>query len=331
MQRETFAPLLQVVPYAAFDEALTIQNDVPQGLSSCIMTNDVREAEAFLSAAGSDCGIANVNIGPSDAEIGGAFGGEKETGGGRESGSDSWKQYMRRQTATVNYSEALPLAQGCGSICEARFRRFTRPAAEGVERDAGAPDGVRSWIELIPFRRSPNAPRGRYSPASRQVALFRPYRDPGSSVSGSAQRSKRTGSRAGHAPWPSTTPTAGRVKPSKPIPGPSEYPPRTCPRSTAPAATMVAGHAPFPRDEVSRGYGRFGNRGRIGVNAHPVPSLYERGFSVGSIPIHVGAFGPTAGMLSCFFHGFASSLPLRDLRPRTMRRRVPWGMMTSSI
>jgi aldehyde dehydrogenase (NAD+) len=112
MQRETFAPLLHVVPYADFNEAVAIQNDVPQGLSSCIMTNDVREAEAFLSAAGSDCGIANVNIGPSGAEIGGAFGGEKETGGGRESGSDSWKQYMRRQTATVNYSGALPLAQG---------------------------------------------------------------------------------------------------------------------------------------------------------------------------------------------------------------------------
>lgn len=112
MQRETFAPLLHVVPYNSFDMAIAIQNDVPQGLSSCVMTNDVREAERFLAAAGSDCGIANVNIGPSGAEIGGAFGGEKETGGGRESGSDSWKQYMRRQTATVNYSGALPLAQG---------------------------------------------------------------------------------------------------------------------------------------------------------------------------------------------------------------------------
>jgi len=112
MQRETFAPLLHVVPYRDFDEAVAIQNAVPQGLSSCVMTNDVREAEAFLAASGSDCGIANVNIGPSGAEIGGAFGGEKETGGGRESGSDSWKQYMRRQTATVNYSGALPLAQG---------------------------------------------------------------------------------------------------------------------------------------------------------------------------------------------------------------------------
>jgi aldehyde dehydrogenase (NAD+) len=112
MQRETFAPLLHVVPYTDLEQAITIQNDVPQGLSSCVMTNDLREAERFLSAAGSDCGIANVNIGPSGAEIGGAFGGEKETGGGRESGSDSWKQYMRRQTATVNYSGALPLAQG---------------------------------------------------------------------------------------------------------------------------------------------------------------------------------------------------------------------------
>ena len=89
-----------------------MHNDVPQGLSSCIFTNNVREAENFLSAQGSDCGIANVNVGPSGAEIGGAFGGEKETGGGRESGSDAWKAYMRRQTVTVNYSKALPLAQG---------------------------------------------------------------------------------------------------------------------------------------------------------------------------------------------------------------------------
>ena len=94
------------------DEAIALQNDVPQGLSSCIFTLDLREAETFLSAAGSDCGIANVNIGPSGAEIGGAFGGEKETGGGRESGSDAWKSYMRRQTSTVNYSAKLPLAQG---------------------------------------------------------------------------------------------------------------------------------------------------------------------------------------------------------------------------
>ncbi len=112
VRHETFAPILYVMTYKTFDEAVAIQNDVPQGLSSCIFTLNIREAESFLSAAGSDCGIANVNIGPSGAEIGGAFGGEKETGGGRESGSDSWKTYMRRQTQTVNYSSALPLAQG---------------------------------------------------------------------------------------------------------------------------------------------------------------------------------------------------------------------------
>jgi aldehyde dehydrogenase (NAD+) len=98
--------------YRGFNDAIAIQNDVPQGLSSCVFTRDLQEAERFVAASGSDCGIANVNIGPSGAEIGGAFGGEKETGGGRESGSDSWKAYMRRQTATVNYSDALPLAQG---------------------------------------------------------------------------------------------------------------------------------------------------------------------------------------------------------------------------
>ena len=98
--------------YSDFDEAMALHNDVPQGLSSCIFTNDMQEAENFVSAAGSDCGIANVNIGPSGAEIGGAFGGEKETGGGRESGSDAWRAYMRRQTTTINYSDALPLAQG---------------------------------------------------------------------------------------------------------------------------------------------------------------------------------------------------------------------------
>ncbi|WPP46234.1 aldehyde dehydrogenase family protein [Pseudomonas sp. AN-1] len=112
VRHETFAPILYVLGYRDFDEALRLNNEVPQGLSSCIFTTDVREAEAFQSAAGSDCGIANVNIGPSGAEIGGAFGGEKETGGGRESGSDSWKAYMRRQTNTVNYSRELPLAQG---------------------------------------------------------------------------------------------------------------------------------------------------------------------------------------------------------------------------
>lgn len=112
VMHETFAPILYVLTYKKFDEAVAMHNDVPQGLSSCIFTTDVREAETFLSATGSDCGIANVNIGPSGAEIGGAFGGEKQTGGGRESGSDSWRVYMRRQTQTVNYSKALPLAQG---------------------------------------------------------------------------------------------------------------------------------------------------------------------------------------------------------------------------
>ncbi|WP_413521204.1 aldehyde dehydrogenase family protein [Psychrobacter glacincola] len=112
VRRETFAPILYVMPYQEFDDALVMQNDVPQGLSSCVFTNDLREAELFLSNRGSDCGIANVNIGTSGAEIGGAFGGEKETGGGRESGSDAWKNYMRRQTNTVNYSTELPLAQG---------------------------------------------------------------------------------------------------------------------------------------------------------------------------------------------------------------------------
>lgn len=112
VRHETFAPILYVMGYRDFDQALAMQNDVPQGLSSCVFTTDVREAETFLSDMGSDCGIANVNIGPSGAEIGGAFGGEKDTGGGRESGSDVWKSYMRRQTNTVNYSRELPLAQG---------------------------------------------------------------------------------------------------------------------------------------------------------------------------------------------------------------------------
>jgi aldehyde dehydrogenase (NAD+) len=110
--KETFAPILYVLRYREFEEAIALNNSVPQGLSSSIFTNDVREAERFMSAAGSDCGIANVNIGPSGAEIGGAFGGEKETGGGRESGSDSWRAYMRRQTNTINYGSDLPLAQG---------------------------------------------------------------------------------------------------------------------------------------------------------------------------------------------------------------------------
>ena len=112
VEHETFAPILYVMTYRDLDEAIALQNAVPQGLSSCIFTGSVRESEGFLSAWGSDCGIANVNIGPSGAEIGGAFGGEKDTGGGRESGSDAWKAYMRRQTQTVNFSDALPLAQG---------------------------------------------------------------------------------------------------------------------------------------------------------------------------------------------------------------------------
>jgi aldehyde dehydrogenase (NAD+) len=109
---ETFAPILYVLRYQTFADAIRLHNDVPQGLASSVFTNDVREAEAFLAADGSDCGIANVNIGPSGAEIGGAFGGEKDTGGGRESGSDAWKSYMRRATNTINYSRELPLAQG---------------------------------------------------------------------------------------------------------------------------------------------------------------------------------------------------------------------------
>ena len=109
---ETFAPILYVLTYDDLDEAIALNNAVPQGLSSAIFTTDMREAERFMAADGSDCGIANVNIGTSGAEIGGAFGGEKQTGGGRESGSDAWKAYMRRATNTVNYSSELPLAQG---------------------------------------------------------------------------------------------------------------------------------------------------------------------------------------------------------------------------
>jgi aldehyde dehydrogenase (NAD+) len=109
---ETFAPILYLLKYATLDEAITLHNAVQQGLSSAIFTHDLREAERFMSVSGSDCGITNVNIGTSGAEIGGAFGGEKETGGGRESGSDAWRAYMRRTTNTINYSGALPLAQG---------------------------------------------------------------------------------------------------------------------------------------------------------------------------------------------------------------------------
>jgi aldehyde dehydrogenase (NAD+) len=112
VQEETFAPIMYVLTYDEFDEAIALNNAVPQGLSSAIFTTDQAEAERFMSASGSDCGIVNVNIGTSGAEIGGAFGGEKETGGGRESGAESWKAYMRQATNTVNYSGQLPLAQG---------------------------------------------------------------------------------------------------------------------------------------------------------------------------------------------------------------------------
>ncbi len=112
MQEETFAPILYIISYDTLDEAIALHNGVPQGLSSAIFTTNMLEAERFLSVVGSDCGIANVNIGTSGAEIGGAFGGEKETGGGRESGSDAWKAYMRRQTNTLNWGAELPLAQG---------------------------------------------------------------------------------------------------------------------------------------------------------------------------------------------------------------------------
>ena len=111
-KKETFAPILYLIPYTTIDEAIQIQNDVPQGLSSCIFSRDLLETEQFIGPNGSDCGLVNINIGPSGAEIGGAFGGEKETGGGRESGSDAWKSYMRRITVTTNFSSELPLAQG---------------------------------------------------------------------------------------------------------------------------------------------------------------------------------------------------------------------------
>jgi aldehyde dehydrogenase (NAD+) len=112
VKEETFAPILYAMKYTSLDEAIALNNDVAYGLSSSIVTHDLREAERFMSAGGSDCGIANVNMGPSGAEIGGAFGGEKDTGGGRESGSDAWKGYMRRMTSAINYGSALPLAQG---------------------------------------------------------------------------------------------------------------------------------------------------------------------------------------------------------------------------
>jgi aldehyde dehydrogenase (NAD+) len=112
VQEETFAPILYVIEYEKLDHAIRLHNDVPQGLSSAIFTNSLKNLESFLSHKGSDCGIANANIGTSGAEIGGAFGGEKQTGGGRESGSDAWKAYMRRQTCTINWGDSLPLAQG---------------------------------------------------------------------------------------------------------------------------------------------------------------------------------------------------------------------------
>jgi aldehyde dehydrogenase (NAD+) len=112
VRQETFAPILYVMGYEDWEHAIAMNNEVPQGLAASVFTNDLREAERFLSPAGSDCGITNINIGPSGAEIGGAFGGEKETGGGREAGSDSWKAYMRRATNTINYGHDLPLAQG---------------------------------------------------------------------------------------------------------------------------------------------------------------------------------------------------------------------------
>ena len=111
-KQETFAPILYIIPYENYNDAINIQNNVPQGLSSCIFSRDLIEAEKFIGPNGSDCGIVNVNIGPSGAEIGAAFGGEKETGGGRESGSDAWKAYMRRATVTTNFSNKLPLSQG---------------------------------------------------------------------------------------------------------------------------------------------------------------------------------------------------------------------------
>ncbi len=132
VKRETFAPILYVLKYRELEEAIALHNDVSQGLSSSIFTLNMREAERFLSASGSDCGIANVNIGTSGAEIGGAFGGEKETGGGRESGSDAWKQYMRRATNTINYGTRLPLAQGVSFEIE--------PAEGGATNDSPNPE-----------------------------------------------------------------------------------------------------------------------------------------------------------------------------------------------
>ncbi|MCK5189228.1 MAG: aldehyde dehydrogenase family protein, partial [Methylococcales bacterium] len=123
VQQETFAPILYVMTFKTLEQAIAVQNDVPQGLSSALFTDNLRHAELYLSAVGSDCGIANINIGTSGAEVGGAFGGEKDTGGGREAGSDAWKSYMRRQTNTINWGTHLPLAQGIQFSIDSSGRR----------------------------------------------------------------------------------------------------------------------------------------------------------------------------------------------------------------
>lgn len=130
VQRETFAPILYVMPFRTLDQAIALQNGVAQGLASALFTLDFRNAERFLSASGSDCGIANINVGTSGAEIGGAFGGEKDTGGGREAGSDAWKAYMRRQTQTVNRGTDLPLAQGIAFFTQALMPRAAKGCTE---------------------------------------------------------------------------------------------------------------------------------------------------------------------------------------------------------
>ncbi len=172
VHEETFGPLLYLMTYRDFDEAIAIQNGVPQGLTSSIFTNDVREAEKFVSVVGSDCGIANVNTGTSGAEIGGAFGGEKNTGGGRESGSDCWKKYMRRQTNTINFSTELPLAQGirvwCGDgqrnrvVWVERTRRAMRisaPSPKCFESSLRTDSQSSRWRSAIASTRGACAPR----------------------------------------------------------------------------------------------------------------------------------------------------------------------------
>ena len=168
MRTETFAPILYVMTYRELEEAIALHNDVPQGLSSSIFTRDQREAERFIAADGSDCGIVNVNIGTSGAEIGGAFGGEKTTGGGRESGSDAWRAYMRRATNTINYSDELPLAQGVSfgwgdaSLLRAVCRE--RHAAAELDRPAGPPS--RTSIARVSARSSAAVIRQSYSPST---------------------------------------------------------------------------------------------------------------------------------------------------------------------